>query len=223
MPTTAIAYLRVSTSEQGKSGLGLEAQAASVLRFIARSGWKLGGEYIEVASGRDDSRPRLDDAIAECKRTGSVLIVARLDRLSRRLSFVAKLLEGSVRIVSVDLGKEADLLTVQIMAVMAETEARKISERTSEALQALKARGVKLGNPNWQPAIKSANKVRVANANAFAERLGPVIEDLRRRCHIDTYAELADTLNRLGFKTRSGKMFFPASVRNVELRWQSLV
>jgi DNA invertase Pin-like site-specific DNA recombinase len=223
MPTTAIVYLRVSTAEQGKSGLGLEAQAAAALRFIARSGWKLGGEYTEVASGRDDSRPQLDDAIAECKRTGSVLVVAKLDRLSRRLSFVAKLLEGNVRIVAVDLGKEADLLTIQIMAVMAETEARKISERTSEALQALKRRGVKLGNPNWVPALAKAKLVRQSNADAFANKVGPVIEDLRRRCHIDTYSELADTLNRLGFKTRQGKMFFPASVRNVELRWQSLV
>jgi DNA invertase Pin-like site-specific DNA recombinase len=222
MTTTAIAYLRVSTAEQGRSGLGLEAQAAAALRFIASSGWKLAGEYVEVASGRIDERPVLEDAIAECRRTGAVLVVAKLDRLSRRLSFVAKLLESDIRIVSVDLGKEADLLTVQIMAVMAETEARKISERTSAALQALKARGVKLGNPNPGPSLKRANASRTAKADAFAASLGPVLDEIRSKTHVHTYEQLADCLNRLGYKTRRGGVFYAASIRLVEKRWEAI-
>lgn len=222
MTTTAIVYLRVSTAEQGRSGLGLEAQAAAALRFIASSGWTLAGEYTEVASGRVDERPVLEDAIAECHRTGAVLVVAKLDRLSRRLSFIAKLLESNLRLVAVDLGKEADLLTVQIMAVVAETEARKISERTSAALQALKARGVKLGNPNWKPALAAAAKVRTAKADAFAVQMGPVLDEIRSKTHVRTYAELADCLNRLGYKTRRGSMFHPSTTRALEKRWESI-
>ena len=218
--TTAVCYLRCSTTEQGRSGLGLEAQAASVLRFLARSGWQLGGEYVEVASGRDDNRPQLQDAIAECRRTGSVLVVAKLDRLSRRLSFVASLLESDVRVVSVDLGKEADLLTLQIMSMVSEAEARKISERTSAALQALKARGVKLGNPNWRPALEKAHKVQSSQADEFACEMGAVIDQLRE--HVHTYEALAGALNRLGYKTRRGKYFYGASVRNLELRRKAL-
>jgi len=141
-----VAYYRVSTARQGRSGLGLEAQQASVESFVARErGELVAPAFVEVESGRKSSRPELAKAIAHARRNKARLLVAKLDRLSRNVHFMSQLMESRVDFVAVD-NPNATRFTVQIMAVMAEHEALAISDRTKAALQAAKARGVLLGS-----------------------------------------------------------------------------
>ncbi len=143
-----VAYLRVSTDKQGRSGLGLEAQRAAVVRHAAASaGGSIIGEHVEVESGRKKDRPQLAAALADCRARRAVLVIAKLDRLARNVHFVAGLMESGVEFVASDM-PTVNRLTVHILAVVAEEEARMISARTKAALDAAKARGVKLGNPH---------------------------------------------------------------------------
>ncbi len=139
-----IAYFRVSTERQGVSGLGLEAQQTSVNQYVARSGGELLAEYVEVESGRKSDRPQLTAAIAKAKKLGAILLIAKLDRLARRVHFISGLMETGVQFRAADM-PNADRFMLHVYAAMAEEEARRISERTRNALQAAKARGVKLG------------------------------------------------------------------------------
>jgi DNA invertase Pin-like site-specific DNA recombinase len=136
----AVGYLRVSTAEQGQSGLGLEAQRASVQAFIAGQGWTLVAEYEDVASGKDDKRPGFQAALARCRQLGAVLVAARLDRITRRAHTLSQLLEDGVSIRAADM-PGADDLMLRIYAAMAQKERELISERTKAALAAAKARG----------------------------------------------------------------------------------
>src|SRR3954454_14694221 len=142
-----IAYYRVSTQAQGASGLGLEAQRAAVLAYLDGGSWHLAAEFVEVESGRKDDRPELAKALAACRRLGATLVIAKLDRLARRVSFVSALMDSGVEFVAVDF-PTANRLTSHILAAVAEHEAAMISARTKAALAAAKARGVKLGNPH---------------------------------------------------------------------------
>jgi DNA invertase Pin-like site-specific DNA recombinase len=145
-----VAYFRVSTDRQGKSGLGLDAQRQAVMSYLDGGRWTLVAEFTEVESGkRDDNRPQLAAAIAACKRQKARLVIAKLDRLSRNLAFIAALMESGVEFVAVD-NPHMNKLTIHILAAVAEHEREMISERTKAALQAAKARGKVLGNP--QPA-----------------------------------------------------------------------
>src|SRR3954471_11447089 len=139
-----VAYYRVSTARQGRSGLGLEAQRRSVADFLNGGSWDLLAEFVEVESGKADDRPQLEQALATCELSGATLVVAKLDRLSRNLAFLAKLQESGARFVAADM-PEANELTIHIMAAVAQAERKAISTRTKEALAAAKARGVKLG------------------------------------------------------------------------------
>lgn len=141
----AVAYLRVSTQKQGQSGLGLEAQRASVTAYAAQQGLTLAAEYVEVESGRKRHRPQLEAALSHAARTGGVLLIARLDRLARNVAFISALMESGVDFIAVDT-PEADRLTLHVMAAVAEREAQLISTRTKAALAARKARGLPLGN-----------------------------------------------------------------------------
>jgi DNA invertase Pin-like site-specific DNA recombinase len=141
-----IAYYRVCTERQGRSGLGLEAQRATVERFAAQEGFMLARSFIEVESGGDDDRPELLAAMAEARRLRCPLMVAKLDRLSRDTHFITGLMKhGKVQIVIAELGLNAEPFTIEIMAAVAAQERRLISRRTKKALAAAKARGVKLG------------------------------------------------------------------------------
>lgn len=140
-----VAYHRVSTKMQGKSGLGLESQQAAVSEYATRIGAALVGQYTEVETGKDNHRPQLARALAHAKRSQARLVVAKLDRLSRNAAFLLTLRDSGARIVACDM-PEMNELTVGIMAVVAQDEARRISERTKAALAAAKARGVKLGS-----------------------------------------------------------------------------
>jgi DNA invertase Pin-like site-specific DNA recombinase len=147
-----VSYLRVSTDKQGRSGLGLEAQRDAVSRYLNGGRWKLVAEYVEVESGKRNSRPQLQAAISHAKATGAKLVIARLDRLARNLHFVSSLQERGVDFVAADM-PDANRLTIHIIAAVAEAVGRTISENTKTALAAAKARGVKLGaraGP-WRP------------------------------------------------------------------------
>jgi DNA invertase Pin-like site-specific DNA recombinase len=213
-----IAYYRVSTDKQGKSGLGLEAQQDAVRRYLNGGTWTLVGEFTEVESGRKSRRPQLEAAIAMAKKEKATLVVAKLDRLYRNAYFMAKLMHDRVDFVACD-NPHANKLTIQILSAVAENEAELISERTKAALKAAKKRGMKLGSPNPEKGAKAAGKVATQAADDFAERVWPVIEQLRRK-GLSTYRELADALNERGVDTARGGQWFASTVRNCCLRME---
>lgn len=141
--TRYVAYYRVSTDRQGRSGLGLEAQQEAVRRFL-RADDRLRANFTEVESGKIDTRPQLAAAMDACRRTGAVLLIAKLDRLSRDVAFIAGLMKSDVRFVAADM-PDADRFRLHLEAAISEEERRRISSRTKAALGAAKARGVKLG------------------------------------------------------------------------------
>lgn len=164
-------YYRVSTARQGASGLGLEAQKTAVAQYVAGVSGEVVAEFEEMESGRksDQARPQLAKALAECKKTGARLLVAKLDRLARNVHFVSGLMQSKVRFVACDL-PEANDLTIHIMAAFAEHEAKRIGERTRDALAAAKKRGVELGKTGPSN-LKRHLDERKVTADAFAERL----------------------------------------------------
>ena len=167
-----VAYYRVSTARQGRSGLGLEAQKVAVGAFLNGGDWELIGEFLEVESGKNDNRPQLAAALARCELTGATLVVAKLDRLSRNVAFLAALQESGTRFVAADM-PEANELTIHIMAAVAQAERKAISRRTKEALAAAVARGVKLGGNRGNvadlrrgPAISAERRSKAARERA---------------------------------------------------------
>lgn len=179
-----IAYYRVSTARQGRSGLGLEAQEKAVADYLGGNGWEIIKAYTEVESGRKADRPQLAAAFAACRLHQATLIIARLDRLSRDAAFLLGLQKEGVRFVAADM-PHADETVVGFMAVMARAEGKLISERTRAALAAAKARGVKLGNPgNLTPegrllGSRRGNEARTAKAAARARDVLPIIDEIR--------------------------------------------
>jgi Site-specific recombinases, DNA invertase Pin homologs len=209
-----VAYFRVSTARQGRSGLGLEAQQATVRDFLRQTGGTLKAEYVEVQSGKDDHRLKLAEALKLCRLTHSTLLIAKLDRLSRNAAFLLTLQESGVRFVACDL-PDMNETVVGIMAVMAQAERKAISERTKAALAAAKRRGVKLGNPELQPGTKAsarrASKAAQVIAKDRAEELRDVMEDARRQ-GCSSLREYAAHLNGLGIATPRGGEWAAASV-----------
>lgn len=166
----AVAYLRVSTGRQGKSGLGLEAQREAVARYAQAHGCEVAAEYVEIETGKGanalSKRPQLLAALAEAKRRKARLVIAKLDRLARNVHFISGLMETGVDFVVADM-PHADKFRLHLEAVIAEDEARRISERTKDALAAAKAKGVRLGTNG--KALAARNKA------AASERLAPII------------------------------------------------
>ncbi len=152
-----IAYERVSTARQGRSGLGLEAQRSAIDAFAVSLSAEVLARFTEVESGRRNDRPELDKALNLARLTGATLVIAKLDRLSRNAAFLLTLQGSGVSFLACDM-PEANDLTVGIMALVAQQEREAISRRTKEALAAAKARGVKLGNPNGAAALRRAGK-----------------------------------------------------------------
>jgi DNA invertase Pin-like site-specific DNA recombinase len=195
-----IAYYRVSTKRQGKSGLGLDAQQNSVREYLNGGKWKLIEEVIEVESGKRKDRPELLRAIQLCKVHNATLLIAKLDRLARNVAFVSALMESGVEFVAIDC-QQANRFTIHILAAVAEHEAALISQRTKVALQAAKRRGVKLGWVNPNIADYASKGAQIANANRSAdaaerrERLAPIIADIKA-AGAATLREIAAELNR---------------------------
>ena len=154
-----VAYYRVSTERQGASGLGLEAQQKAVRDYLNGGAWELCAEHVEVESGKNADRPELAKALAACRKHKARLVIAKLDRLSRNLAFVATLMDAGVEFTAVD-NPHANKLTVHILAAVAQHEREMISERTTDALRAAKARGVKLGNPKLSEAAAMSEHKR---------------------------------------------------------------
>jgi DNA invertase Pin-like site-specific DNA recombinase len=202
-----VGYLRVSTTEQGQSGLGLEAQRASVQGFVASQGWTLVAEYEDVASGKDDKRAGFQAALARCRQLGAVLVAARLDRITRRAHTLSQLLEDGVSIRAADM-PGADDLMLRIYAAMAQKERELISERTRAALRAAKARGAVLGGdrgyrPAKGPDAAAAALARRLTAQQAAHRLALEVERLRAE-GVVTRAAVARALNERGVAVPSG-------------------
>jgi DNA invertase Pin-like site-specific DNA recombinase len=176
-----VAYLRVSTQRQGKSGLGLEAQRESVRQLVAsRNGKIIASEFVEVESGKINDRPELQKALKRCRTTGATLVVARLDRLSRNAAFLMTLRDSGVQFIAADM-PEANTMTVGVLAVVAQHVRETISANTKAALAAAKARGVKLGGhrPGGGQIHRWQREGTQAAARTAQERLLDVAEDLR--------------------------------------------
>src|SRR5436190_15055306 len=173
-----IAYFRVSTDKQGKSGLGVEAQRKAVLDYLNGGRWSLMQEFVEIESGKHNDRPQLTAALAACKKHRAKLVIAKLDRLSRNLAFIAALMESGVEFVAVD-NPHATKLTVHILAAVAEHEREMIAQRTRDALQAAKARGKILGNPRLADARKSAVQGNRSSAARYAENVAPIMREIQ--------------------------------------------
>ena len=212
-----VAYFRVSTKRQGDSGLGLEAQKSAVQRFLQGGTWNLLAEFTEIESGKLDRRPKLQEALRLCRVTGSKLVVAKLDRLSRNLGFLVSLQEAGVPFVCAD-NPTANELTIHLLSVLAQHERRVISERTKAALQAAKARGVKLGNPNIRELRpdrrEAANASRIRLADAFVADLNEIIVDIQN-LGISSLSGIASELNRRGIPTQRGGAWQATQVRRV--------
>jgi DNA invertase Pin-like site-specific DNA recombinase len=213
--TRYVAYYRVSTVRQGQSGLGLEAQQAAVQRFLP-VGAELVANFIEVESGRKNSRPQLLAAIAQAQRENAVLLVAKLDRLARSVAFLATLMESRVRFQAVDL-PAADEFTLHILAAVAQKEATAISTRTRDALTAKKVRGFQLGNPANLTAEARAKALGALKQNALSNvnnRQATQLATLLRATGASLRA-IADQLNQSGYCTRRGKAFHPMGVKRL--------
>ncbi|MBK5912333.1 resolvase [Rhodothalassium salexigens] len=214
-----VAYYRVSTARQGDSGLGLEAQRQAVLDYLNGGSWELSAEYVEVESGKTEDRPKLVEALKECRRRNATLVIAKLDRLSRNAAFLLTLQAEGVRFVAVDQ-PEANELTVGILAVVAQAERKAISERTRAALAAAKARGVKLGGLRHdlsayaKQANAKAQKVRAEKADRFAQDMADVIQDIQN-AGVTSLCGIAKELNARGFKTRRGGQWQATSVKRI--------
>ena len=217
-----VSYLRVSTAKQGLSGLGLEAQRAAVTHFTAAGGHTLVAEFLEVESGRKADRPQLAAALTSCRLHRATLIIAKLDRLARNVAFIANLMDGGVEFVACDM-PHANRLTLHLLAAIAEHEREMISQRTKAALQAAKARGVRLGNPNGAAALldgcrlaaeRSAG-VRRATAVQHAAAVAPILAELSANglsCR-----EMASALNGRGVPSPSGHSWYAEQVRRTRL------
>lgn len=204
-----IAYYRVSTDRQGKSGLGLDAQRQAVTQFVGDPS-RLGGEFTEIESGkRHDNRPQLAAALAECKRRKLTLVIAKLDRLARNVYFISGLMESKVDFVAVDM-PQANKITIHILAAVAEHEREMISQRTRAALAQAKIRGTKLGNPHIEGArVKALEAIRALRP--VAEIMGLMTN---WRTQGWTYRAIANELNKLNIRPTRGAQWYASSVRN---------
>lgn len=218
-----ISYLRVSTTKQGVSGLGLEAQREAIERYARERSALVMKTFTEVESGKNNSRPELAKALHLAQVTGATLVIAKLDRLSRNAAFLLTLRDSGVRFVAADL-PDANELTVGIMALVAQQEREAISKRTCEALQAAKARGKRLGNPNGAAALRRAHKGNGASlrvikekADRHAKNLRPVLDTLAEE-GITSLGGIAAELNERGMLTPRGGRWHKSSVRNLLTR-----
>jgi DNA invertase Pin-like site-specific DNA recombinase len=201
-----VAYYRVSTARQGRSGLGLDAQQESVRAYLNGGNWSLVAEYTEVESGKRSDRPELAKALKACRVYGAKLVIAKLDRLSRDAHFLLGLEKAGVDFVAADM-PDANQLTVHIMAVVAQAERQMISQRTKAALAAAKKRGTKLGGNRGTVITRAARKAgrdaQITRANERAADLAPTIADLRA-AGVTSLAAIARALNERGVPTARG-------------------
>lgn len=206
-----VAYYRVSTAKQGRSGLGLEAQRTAVEAFVQGRGGRIVAEFVEVESGKENARPELLKALRTAKVSGAKLVIAKLDRLSRNAAFLLTLRDSGVAFIAADM-PEANDLTVGILAVVAQEERRAISARTKAALAAAKARGQRLGNiATLVPGAGREKAIAAASAKAAARtlELRQVVDALRAEGFVSAKG-IARELTRRGIETPRGKASWTA-------------
>jgi DNA invertase Pin-like site-specific DNA recombinase len=215
-----VAYYRVSTQRQGRSGLGLEAQQTAVNDYLNGGDWRLVAEVTEVESGKRSDRPKLAEALKLCRLHNATLIIAKLDRLARNVAFISNLMESGVEFHAVDF-PQANRLTVHILAAVAEHEAKMISERTKAALAAAKRRGVKLGGYHGTTISKRMHKAGQRaiqkRANDRAADLMPTITELQATGATSLRA-IAAGLNARGIPAARGGKWKAAQVLRVLAR-----
>ena len=208
-------YLRVSTSKQGADGNGIQHQMTVVNRYAEANGGEIVGQFIEVESGgrTDSERPQLAAALEKCKKENAVLVCSKIDRLSRNAEFLLRLMNSRVEFVCCDI-PNCDRFTISLFAILAEKEKNMISERTKNALKMVKARGIKLGNPNPELSVIKMNEGARKGRIDFKNKIIPIINEIKST-GIKTLQGMADCLNRRGISTRNGKQWYPTQIRNL--------
>jgi len=213
-----IGYIRVSTASQGRSGLGIEAQRAAIVRFAESEGFDVIREFVEVETGKGsdalDRRPQLTAALAEARKQRCAVVVAKLDRLSRDVHFISGLMAHRVSFLVAELGPDVDPFILHLFAALAEKERAMISERTKRALAAAKARGVALGGPKLSEARVVAQAAIKATADQHAANVLPIIREAKR-AGAATLRDIADVLNARGISTARGGQWHATTVKNL--------
>lgn len=217
-----VAYIRVSTQQQGRSGLGIEAQREAVTRFAETEGLEIAAEHVEVETGRGadalDRRPQLAAALAVARKLRCPIVVAKLDRLSRDVAFVSGLMAHKILFIVADLGTDADPFMLHLYAALAEKERNLISERTRLALASKKAQGALLGNrTNLEEARQKAAESNRRGAEQFAANVLPIIRQIEAS-GVSGYKAIAEALNVRGVRTARGGDWYASTVRNLMLR-----
>lgn len=214
-----VAYYRVSTIRQGRSGVGLEAQRQAVIDRLCGGG-ELISEHTEIESGRRTDRPRLAEALAACRLHRATLIIAKLDRLARNVAFVSNIMDSGTEFEAVEF-PQANRLTIHILAALAENEAQAISQRTRAALAAAKARGIRLGGFRGRAGtcndLAKARAVRSAKADGRVSDLVPVIQAIQSQ-GATSASSIAAALNERGITASRGGTWCTAQVRRVLAR-----
>lgn len=221
--TRVIGYCRVSTSEQGQSGLGLEAQQTDIELFCVANNLELVSLHREIASGKGrlENRPILSEVLHQCRKDKCQLIISKVDRLSRNIAAVTSLMESNVSFISVQLGLNADSFSTHLFSALAERERKFISQRTKEALARKKARGEKLGNlASLDTARANGHKTKAANADIFSDKLKDQIAFYQKENM--SLRSMAAALNKVGITTVTGKQWYAQNVSNLISRLQSL-
>jgi DNA invertase Pin-like site-specific DNA recombinase len=203
-----VTYYRVSTEKQGKSGLGLSAQRSKIAAFLSAND-RILNEFVDVQSGRKDDRTGLNKALATAKSKKATLLIARLDRFSRRVSFIARIMDEGISLCCAEMPNASEF-QLHIFAALAQEERRLISERTKAALLEAKKRGRELG--------VNGKKLAVINKRLADEFAASIGETIRRIGPDRSYSEIARQLNDRGFQTRTGRPFHPQTVKNITLR-----
>lgn len=215
-----IAYYRVSRKEQGISGLGLSAQKTSVTNFVRNQEGSIIQEFTEIETGTNKrERVEIHRAIELAKIEGAILVIAKLDRLSRNVNFVSSLMDAGIEFVAVDM-PSANHFTIHIFSALAEQEAKLISSRTRLALAELKKKGIALGNPknlNDEARAKGTLKVKKNAINNDRNRQAQsIIVNCKEKGM--SYRQIAEYLNELNFKTRYGNQFMAPTVHQLYSR-----
>ncbi len=216
--TSAVAYYRVSTARQGKSGLGIEAQRSAVQRFADAEGIDIIAEHVEVETGKGadalDRRPELAAALTGARKARCPILAAKLDRISRDVHFISGLMVHRVPFIVAELGADADPFMLHLYAALAEKERGLISARTKAALAAKKATGAKLGNPRAAEAAIKAHAAHRAAADQFAGNVVPIVRQIQA-AGITTTRDIADALNARGVRTARGGQWHTSTVSNL--------
>jgi DNA invertase Pin-like site-specific DNA recombinase len=217
----AVAYVRVSTAQQGRSGLGIDAQRAAIARFAETEGFRTAATFEDVETGKGsdalDRRPQLAAAIAEARKRRCPILVSKLDRLSRDVHFVSGLMAHRVPFIVTELGADADPFMLHLYAALAQKERTLISQRTKEALKAAKERGVTLGNPRLDEVRNIAAEATRAQADRFAANVLPIVREIQAAGATSLRA-IAVALTARGVPTARGGTWNAMQVRNLLLR-----